>query len=247
MPVLTGGRGRTEPRCPAAESPAGVAQTRWISLLVGCASLVRPRPGSHIPVAPSTSSRRRSAWPLWRAYSSIMCTMIQRSESPWVPARAASLSDSRPDSSSEAAAATSLPAPPDLRAARRRAPRRDRARGRGRNRRPSPPGGRGARQAGEHPLEPVPFDLGQMLDESEQRHLRGRRRGEAYLLVVEALALEGECGAVEVEPGAQHGAFVGMRGRYEAAVRCSRHVLHPRTGARWAARNTGGREIADDH
>ena len=25
------------------------------------------------PVAPSMRSRRKSAWPLWRAYSSIMC------------------------------------------------------------------------------------------------------------------------------------------------------------------------------
>ena len=29
---------------------------------------------SHQPTAPSTSSRMRSAWPLCRAYSSIMCT-----------------------------------------------------------------------------------------------------------------------------------------------------------------------------
>src|SRR4051794_29851518 len=32
------------------------------------------------PVWPSTASRRRSAWPLWRAYSSIRCTRIQRSD-----------------------------------------------------------------------------------------------------------------------------------------------------------------------
>ena len=32
----------------------------------------------HSPVAPSIDSRIRSAWPLWRAYSSIMWTMIQR-------------------------------------------------------------------------------------------------------------------------------------------------------------------------
>ncbi len=30
------------------------------------------------PVAPSTDSRMRSAWPLWRAYSSIMWSRIQR-------------------------------------------------------------------------------------------------------------------------------------------------------------------------
>jgi hypothetical protein len=30
--------------------------------------------GGHQPTWPSTSSLMRSAWPLWRAYSSIMCT-----------------------------------------------------------------------------------------------------------------------------------------------------------------------------
>ena len=30
------------------------------------------------PVAPSMASRSRSAWPLWRAYSSIMCSKTQR-------------------------------------------------------------------------------------------------------------------------------------------------------------------------
>ena len=33
------------------------------------------------PVVPSMRSRRRSAWPLWRAYSSIMCTSIHRTRS----------------------------------------------------------------------------------------------------------------------------------------------------------------------
>jgi hypothetical protein len=32
------------------------------------------------PVEPSRRSRRRSAWPLWRAYSSIMCVSTQRTE-----------------------------------------------------------------------------------------------------------------------------------------------------------------------
>jgi Glyoxalase/Bleomycin resistance protein/Dioxygenase superfamily len=32
----------------------------------------------HSPVTPSMFSRIRSAWPLWRAVSSIMCSMIQR-------------------------------------------------------------------------------------------------------------------------------------------------------------------------
>ena len=32
------------------------------------------------PVCPSMASRSKSAWPLWRAYSSIMCTRIQRSD-----------------------------------------------------------------------------------------------------------------------------------------------------------------------
>ena len=36
------------------------------------------RAGRHSPVTPSTASRRKSAWPLWRAYSSIMCSRIQR-------------------------------------------------------------------------------------------------------------------------------------------------------------------------
>ena len=37
-------------------------------------------PAGQSPVAPSMRSRRRSAWPLWRAYSSIMWTSIHRSE-----------------------------------------------------------------------------------------------------------------------------------------------------------------------
>ena len=37
-----------------------------------------PRPDRYSPVSPSTDSRIRSAWPLWRAYSSIMWTTIQR-------------------------------------------------------------------------------------------------------------------------------------------------------------------------
>ena len=36
--------------------------------------------GAHSPTAPSTCSRKRSACPLWRAYSSIMWIMIHRSE-----------------------------------------------------------------------------------------------------------------------------------------------------------------------
>ena len=39
------------------------------------------------PVAPSIRSRIRSAWPLWRAYSSIMCTMIQRRDDGLDPRR----------------------------------------------------------------------------------------------------------------------------------------------------------------
>ena len=34
----------------------------------------------HAPVTPSMPSRRKSAWPLWRAYSCIMCIITSRSD-----------------------------------------------------------------------------------------------------------------------------------------------------------------------
>ena len=45
---------------------------------VGAAEAQRRLATQSSPTVPSTSSRMRSAWPLWRAYSSIMWSMIQR-------------------------------------------------------------------------------------------------------------------------------------------------------------------------
>jgi hypothetical protein len=42
----------------------------------------------HNPTLPSMRSRNRSAWPMWRAYSSIMWTSTSRSDTwPWWPPR----------------------------------------------------------------------------------------------------------------------------------------------------------------
>ena len=47
-----------------------------------------PTPGGYSPVSPSTASRSRSAWPLWRAYSSTMCTSTHRSVTLPLPSQA---------------------------------------------------------------------------------------------------------------------------------------------------------------
>lgn len=51
---------------------------------------------SYAPAVPSIASRRRSAWPLWRAYSSIMWVRIQRRETLGSPVKAASVGERVP-------------------------------------------------------------------------------------------------------------------------------------------------------
>jgi beta-galactosidase len=68
------------------------------------------------------------------------------------------------------------------------------------------------RFAGEYAAEPVPLHLRHVLDQAGQRQA-GRRHGRrGGLLGVQALALAGEGGAVELEPAFQRGALVGVQG-----------------------------------
>jgi hypothetical protein len=55
--------------------------------------------------------------------------------------------------------------------------------------------------AGEHAPEPVPLHLRQMLDEAGQREARRWHGCGGGLLIVQALALDGEGGAVTERPG----------------------------------------------
>lgn len=79
--------------------------------------------------------------------------------------------------------------------------------------------------SGEDPAEPVPLDLGQVLDQAGQREPGRRHRRLGGLLVVEALAFHRQGGAVEVEPAFEGGALVGVQRRQRAVDGGHRSII----------------------
>ena len=135
-------------------------------------------PVSYWPTRPSIRSLSRSAWPQWRAYSSIMWTRTSRSEivlpSAWCRGcrgrrrRRRSARRRRPRPASH---------PRPRRPPRDRPPRRS-----SRHRRSLVgPVQRGSVLARHHPPEPVPLHVGHVTDQAEQGH-RGRRHRPARQL-----------------------------------------------------------------
>ena len=166
----------------------------------------------YTPVAPSTDSRIRSAWPLCRAYSSIMCTRIQRRLNAAAPCR--SLAHRQPvepavgehpveDRVRRADRLVEQPAQL-LRAVRRRGRHLPVAVGVPVGRRPRldvlPPH--------QHHPEPVVLDVRHVLDQRRQRQ-RARLESLVEAGVVETVGLLAQRGAVPVEPAAQHRRLVG--------------------------------------
>ena len=173
---------------------------------------------AHSPVAPSIRSRNRSAWPLWREYSSIMWTRIHLKLSPSSPGRVST-------SSSEWAAAIASAA------AHSRSPRRERFFG------VSAVNGEVAVPilvrvvdrrgvfAGDRAPEPVALDLGEVAHEAEQRHGRGRHAAHPQLLGSEPVALHPERRSVKREEGHQRLALRRGRGRVRALGRHGESLL----------------------
>ena len=194
-------------------------------------------PGRQSPTAPSTHSRRRSACPLWRAYSSIMCTSTQRCDT---DARVRPVGQSRSTSRSSAAATTRLCAHSSANVAKSSATDRvvdevEVAVGI-----LVAPVAVGRVLASEHVAEPVTLDVGHVAHEAEQRHRRRRHRAPPELLVGEAVALHEQRGAVVLEPLVEHRplgdqqAGIDASGRHAAV--CPRAPV-PHLWGRWG---TGG-------
>ena len=203
------------------------------------------------------ASRRRSAWPLWRAYSSIMWTSTQRSET-----RSRLRRD--PTSSSDVEGGGDV--------SRRRALGRkvrecvvdiggvdvvEVAVG---VRRVVVEARRGV-LARHDPLEPVPLHLGHVPDESQQREPRRRHRAGPELLGRQPLALHEQRRPVVLEPRVEHRALVGLervgrsglvfhaprlpRAPYPAGCDSRRRAVHRR--ARRGGRHLPDRRGGDGH
>jgi hypothetical protein len=78
---------------------------------------------------------------------------------------------------------------------------------------------------GEHPTEPVPLNLRHVLNEAGQCEGGGRHGRGGGLLIVQALALHGEGGAVEVKPAFERGALVRVQGRHRAFDGAHRSII----------------------
>jgi hypothetical protein len=95
--------------------------------------------------------------------------------------------------------------------------------------------------SGEHPAEPVPLHLRHVLDEACQREA-GRRHGrDGGLLIVQALALQGEGGAVKVKPAFERGALVGVQGWHRPFDGIHRSIITSRCANRMPSMSTGFR------
>ena len=174
------------------------------------------------PVTPSMDSRIRSAWPLCRAYSSIMCTRIQRRlnwPSPGVGSRATESRSSPPSASacvddrSEAATASSK-----QRRAAPRGCRRRRCATPSRGRRPSRRrrhGSASARCRAARTLNQWSSTSARCLSIPPSVIVDGGERG-AELVRVRPVGLQPQRVAVVVEEGAQRGRLVGGEGRVDA-------------------------------
>ena len=180
------------------------------------------------PTVPSTSSRMRSAWPLWRAYSSIMWSMIQR--------RLTGSPRRTPVASSDSAAASMARGLIAL-----AAPRREVGRPVGVGHQLEVAVGvlvvvvveRRGVLAGQHATEPAPLDLGHVAHEAVEAEQRARDGPRDEPGAVEPLALQLERRPVEVEPLPQRRALgreerrigaLGHGGQHGLRDGCSRAV-----------------------
>jgi len=168
-------------------------------------------------VRPSTDSRRRSAWPLWRAYSSIMWTRIQRRLGARPSGQVRRAGRSRPPSASASGAGAGHGGPPE------REELLGAVRG-GRVPLPVRVGGpvhrvpRGVPvPTVQPPAEPVVLHVGQVLEHPAQGHRRGAdRRPQAGRVHAPGLPRQGR--ALVVEEAQEGGGLVGREGRLRAAV-----------------------------
>jgi hypothetical protein len=78
---------------------------------------------------------------------------------------------------------------------------------------------------GEHSAEPVPLNLRHVLDEAGQCEGRGRHGRGGGLLIVQALALHGEGGAVEVKPAFERAALVRVQRRHRTFDGAHRSII----------------------